>query len=162
MIYFVQEEDGNEQYIKIGWAQDPEGTRYGVKCLEDRICKLQVGNARYLKILAVIKGTGKRDFGRFSDEAMVHEKFWDIRVPTKGRGERYTERGEWFCSKQELMDLIASLPRYPALDGLTDERGDELLRDIRSLPRVTREEDTAERCRQMYRDAAAIQARPIR
>jgi hypothetical protein len=152
MIYFVQEEDGNERYVKIGWVQDLEANRYDRQGLETRMHTLQVGNARYLKILAIIKGT-------LQDEGMVQEKFFDMRVSTKGRGQRDTERGEWFYPRQELMDLIAILPPYPADHGLTDELGDELLRYIESLPRITREERAAEQYRQMREDALA---RPVK
>jgi hypothetical protein len=92
MIYFIQEEDGHEQYLKIGWVKDLEANRYDTDGLKVRMDTLQVGNARYLKILAIIKGTGKLTHGSFSDESMVQEKFWDMRVPTKGRGGRGTER----------------------------------------------------------------------
>lgn len=149
MIYFVQEHGGNERYVKIGWVQDREANRYDLNGLESRMHDLQVGNARYLKILAIIKGTLK-------DEDMVQEKFFDMWVPTKGRGERDTERGEWFYPGKDLMDLIAILPPYPKVDGLTDERGDEFLRYIESLPRITREERAAEQHRQMRGDAVVI------
>jgi hypothetical protein len=151
MIYFVQEVDGNERYVKIGWVQDLEANRYDRKGLETRMHNLQVGNARYLKILAIIKGTQ-------TDERMVQEKFFDMRVSTKGRGERDTERGEWFYPRQELMDLIAILPPYRADHGLTDEFGDEILKYIESLPRITREEQTGEKYRQMRED---VDPRPI-
>src|SRR6266540_1646081 len=124
MIYFIQEQDGEDNYIKIGFVEDLEGDRYDVNRLVARIDCLQVGNARYLKILAVMKGT--RD-----QEEMVQERFH--RVTTKGRGERDTERGEWFFPLPKLLDFIKSLPAYPDLCALSDELGDLLLTHVASM-----------------------------
>jgi hypothetical protein len=124
MIYFIQEEDGKDNYIKSGFVEDLEGDRYDVNRLVARIDCLQVGNARYLNILAVMKGT--RD-----QEKMVQERFHGI--TTKGRGERYTERGEWFFPMPKLLEFIKLLPVYPNLCALSDELGDLLLEDAASL-----------------------------
>src|SRR4051812_42111974 len=123
MIYFIQE-DGQDGYIKIGFVEDLEGDRYDVNRLVARIDCLQVGNARYLTILAVMKGT-------LYQEKMVQERFH--KVTTKGHGERDTERGEWFYPLPKLMDFITLLPVYPDLCALSDELGDLLLTEAEGL-----------------------------
>lgn len=125
MIYFIQEEDGQDHFVKIGWSETPDNLS-DLYRFRGRMHCLQVGNARYLDVLAVIKGTE-------ADEDMVHEKFKEAKVPTKGRGERVTDRGEWFYPVEELMDLINRLPKYPDPEALADERGDEYLEYIASL-----------------------------
>ena len=111
MIYFIQE-DGQDGYIKIGFVEDLE-VRFDVNCVATRIGCLQVGNARKLKILAVMKGT-------LYQEKMVQERFQKV-------------RGEWFYPLPKLMDFIKVLPAYPNLCALSDELGDLLLNEAEGL-----------------------------
>ncbi len=121
MIYFIQEDDGQERYVKIGRIDDPEVDKYSTKRLIERITELQVGNPRKFKIRAIIKG-GKRE------EDMLHDKFEGAAI-----------RGEWFEPRKELTDLIDVIPSFDTdhlRTTLGDVLGDELLAFIASLPGI--------------------------
>ena len=155
MIYFIQEEDGSDHFVKIGWTDDLE-CKYDLNGLKTRMHNLQTGNARFLKILAIVKGT-------LADERMVQDKFDVARIPTKGRGERNTERGEWFRPVKELMDLISALPPYPD-DACLSDGASDLLAQIAMLPsyKDPNRLSPEEQYRQMRLAAESFPVRPFR
>lgn len=90
MIYFVS--DG--EFVKIGFCQ---GTRVDLEGRRLRV--LQIGNARQLKLLAIMPGD-------HAMELKLHERFAEERV-----------RGEWFKHHQRLDDFIEVVRKRYRQDG---------------------------------------------
>lgn len=98
-VYFIS--DGGYA-IKIGVGSDPE----------DRLSKLQVGNAKKLKIIGMVRGS-------FELEAAIHRHFDANHV-----------RGEWFRDTAELRAFIAK----HRTDISEDEKPNPLLPPLRRRP----------------------------
>jgi hypothetical protein len=73
-VYFVVEEPGGSEYVKIGYAADPD----------KRTCELQVGNPRRLIVASLLYGT-------LASEQWVHQ-LW-----------RHQQgNGEWFALAPQI------------------------------------------------------------
>jgi hypothetical protein len=76
LLYFIQ--DGNDGPIKIGWTTN----------VRERISRLQMGNPRPLRVVAVILGGEE-------EESRWHNDYADQRL-----------RGEWFAPSECLLARI--------------------------------------------------------